>query len=112
MKKQLCLCTCVFSGSVMSKSFVTSWTVTHQAPLSWNFPGKHTGEGCHFLTPGDLPNPGTEPPSLVPPALVGGFFITVSPGNPKRIDDKSQFKTYFYNQWKNQYFHTFVQHVR
>ena len=28
-----------------------------------NSPGKNTGVGCHFLTPGDLPNPGTEPRS-------------------------------------------------
>ena len=26
--------------------------------------------------PGDLPNLGTEPTSLAPPALAGGFFIT------------------------------------
>ena len=30
-----------------------------------------------FPPPGDLPDPGTEPPS---PALVGGFFTTVPPG--------------------------------
>ena len=28
-----------------------------------NSPGENTGVGCHFLTPGDLPNPGTEPRS-------------------------------------------------
>ena len=27
-------------------------------------------------TPGDLPNPGIEPASLVSPALAGGFFTT------------------------------------
>ena len=26
--------------------------------------------------PGDLPDPGIEPPSLTSPALAGGFFIT------------------------------------
>ena len=25
------------------------WTVAHQAPLPWNFPGKNTGVGCHSL---------------------------------------------------------------
>ena len=34
--------------------------------------------GLPFPTPGDLPNPGIEPKSLVSPALAGGFFITVS----------------------------------
>ena len=32
-------------------------------------------------TPGDLPDPGIEPKSLVSPALAGGFFTTVPPGN-------------------------------
>ena len=32
--------------------------------------------GFHFLTPGDVPNPGTEPSSLTSPALAGGFFTT------------------------------------
>ena len=27
----------------------TPWTATHQAPLSWDSPGKNTGVGCHFL---------------------------------------------------------------
>ena len=33
-----------------------------------------------FPTPRDLPNPGIEPRSLVPPALTGRFFTTVPPG--------------------------------
>ena len=36
--------------------------------------------GCHFLSPGDLPDPGIELPS---PALAGGFFTTEPPGNPQ-----------------------------
>ena len=32
----------------------------------WDFPGKSTGVGCHFLLQGDLPDPGIEPG---PPAL-------------------------------------------
>ena len=31
--------------------FVTPWTVAYQAPL-WNFPGKSTGLGYHFLLQG------------------------------------------------------------
>ena len=31
-------------------------------------------------SPGDLPNPGTEPGSLTSPALAGGFFTTEPPG--------------------------------
>jgi len=32
--------------------------------------------GLPFPTPVDLPNPGSETPSLVSPALVGGFFTS------------------------------------
>ena len=29
--------------------FVTLWTVSYQAPLSWDSPGKNTGVCCHAL---------------------------------------------------------------
>ena len=32
--------------------------------------------GLPFSSPGDLPNPGIEPTSLLSPALAGGFFTT------------------------------------
>jgi len=32
--------------------------------------------GLPFPTPGDLPHPGIEPMSLMPPALADGFFTT------------------------------------
>ena len=32
--------------------------------------------GQPFPSPGDLPDPGTEPESLMSPALAGGFFTT------------------------------------
>ena len=41
-----------------------------------NFPGKNTGEGCHFLLQGTLPDPEMEPEYLASPALEGGFFTT------------------------------------
>ena len=37
----------------------------------WDSPGKNTGVGSHFPSPGDLPNPEIEPRS---PAIAGGFF--------------------------------------
>ena len=46
--------------------FATPWTVAYQALPPWDFPGKNTGMGCHFPSPGDLPNAGIEPGS---PAL-------------------------------------------
>ena len=36
--------------------------------------------GFPFPSPGDLPDPGIEPASLVSPALAGGFFTTAPPG--------------------------------
>ena len=29
--------------------FATPWTPANQAPCPWDFPGKNTGVGCHFL---------------------------------------------------------------
>ena len=65
---------CVLSHSVMSDS-VTPGTVACQA-LSIGFPRQEYGVGCHFLFPGDLPNPETEPTISVSPTLAGGCFIT------------------------------------
>ena len=45
-------CVWSFSHSVMSDSFATPWTVACQAPRPWDFPGKNTGGGCHFLLQG------------------------------------------------------------
>ena len=47
--------------------FVTSWTVARQAPLSMGFPRQEYCSGLPFSPPGDLPNPGLEPRTPVPP---------------------------------------------
>ena len=44
----------VLSRSVLSNSVIPR-TVTHQAPLPWDSPGKNTGTGCHSLLQGILP---------------------------------------------------------
>ena len=44
-----------FSRSVVSNSFVTPWTVAHQAPLSTGFSRKEHCSGLLFPPPGDLP---------------------------------------------------------
>ena len=46
------------SHSVMSDS-ENPWTVTHQAPLSLEFPGKNTGVGSHSLLQGIFPTQGS-----------------------------------------------------
>ena len=39
----------VLSSSVLSDSFVTPWTVAHQAPLSLGFPRQESWSGLRFL---------------------------------------------------------------
>ena len=46
--------------------FVTPWTIAYQAPPSMGFSRQEYWSGLPFPSPGDLPNPGTEPGS---PAL-------------------------------------------
>ena len=52
-------------------------TVVDQAPLSMGFSKQEYWSGLPFPSPGDLPDPGTEPTS---PTLAGGFFTTEPPG--------------------------------
>ena len=54
----------LFSCWVVSDSFMTAETVTHQSPLSWDFLGKNTGVGCHFLLQGSFPTQGLNPSLL------------------------------------------------
>ena len=48
--------------------FATPWTVAYQAPLSMGFSRPECWSGLLFPSPGDLPNPGTEPSSPALPA--------------------------------------------
>ena len=75
----LSCCSCV-------RLFVTAWTVAHQAPLFLGFSRQEYWGGLPFPPPGDLPNPGIEPVSLVSPAWqvnsltlinVGGMYTCV-----------------------------------
>ena len=54
----------------------TLWTVAYQAPLSMGFSRQEYWSGLPFPLPGDLPNPGIEPMSLMSPSLIDGFFTT------------------------------------
>ena len=72
----VCTCVCVLSRFSHVRLCVTLWTVAHQAPLSMEFSRQESWSGLPFPTPGDLPDPGTEPMSLASPALAGQFFTT------------------------------------
>ena len=54
----------------------TLCTVALQAPLSMGFSRQEYWSGLSCPFPGDLLNPGIEPPSLMFPALAGGFLTT------------------------------------
>ena len=76
----------VLGCSVLSFVWVWLWPQGLQPTRllhPWDLPGKNTGVGCIFsITPGDLPNPGMKPASLVSPALAGRFFSTAPAGKP------------------------------
>ena len=75
-------CVCL----VVSYSFVTPWTVAHQAPLSMELSRQEHWSGVPLPLPENLPNPGIKPMSLASPALAGGFLTLVPPGKPLAIN--------------------------
>ena len=55
----------------------------------WDFPGKNTGVSALLCPPpGDLPNPGIEPVSLMSPASAGRFFTTSATWEARDTDDR------------------------
>ena len=59
------------------RCFVTPWTVACQAPLSVGFSRQECWSGWPCPPPGDIPDPGIKPTSLISPALAGGEFLWV-----------------------------------
>ena len=62
-----------FSGVQL---FATLWTVVHQAPLSMGFSRQEYWSGLPSPSPGELPDPGIEPLSLISLAFAHMFFTT------------------------------------
>ena len=56
--------------------FATLWIVTLQAPLSMGLSRQGNWSGFSCPPPGDLPNPGTEPVSLMNLSLASRFLTT------------------------------------
>ena len=56
--------------------FTTLWTVAHQAPLSMGFSRQEYWSGLPWPPPGDLPDTGIKPASLVSAAVAGRLFTT------------------------------------
>ena len=83
----VCVCVCVrpcvcvshtrtHAYPVAQLCLSTPWAVAHQAPLSLGFFRQEYWSGLPFPTPGNLPNSGIYPTSLVSPALADRFFTT------------------------------------
>ena len=73
------MCVCA-SAQLLScvRLLEPSWTVACQAPLFTEFSRQEYWNGLPFPNPGDLPDPGVEPASLVSPALADRFFTTIA----------------------------------
>ena len=66
--------------------FGTPWTVAHQVPLFMELSIQEYWSGLPFSPPGDLPELGIKPVSLVvSPAMAGCFFTSEPPGKPNPI---------------------------
>ena len=69
-----CLCTKLLWSCTTGLLFVNLWTVVPQAPLSMGFSRQEYWIGLSCSSPGDLPNLGIKPGSLMSPALAGRFL--------------------------------------
>ena len=56
--------------------------VACQAALSVAFSRQEYWSGLPYTPPGDLPDPGIDPASLMSPALAGGLLLLALPGKP------------------------------
>ena len=62
--------------------FATPWTIAHQAPLSTGFSRQDYWSELPCPSPGDLPNPGTEPTFPASAALQVVLYPLSHLGNP------------------------------
>ena len=76
--ENVCMCVCVHIWVLNHFShvwlYVIPWTIASQAPLSMGSSRQEYWSGQPFPSPGDPPDPGIEPMSLISPALASGFF--------------------------------------
>ena len=85
----VCVCVCVCAQTLSCVLlFAIPWTVVHQSPPSMEFSRQEYWSGLPFPTPGDPPDPGIEPASLISPALAGGSFTAPPLGKPPLFPDR------------------------
>ena len=75
----MCVCTCMLSCFSRVRLFATLWTVASQAPLSMGFSRQEYWSGLPYLPPGNLPDPGIGPVSIMSAALAGEFLPLMPP---------------------------------
>ena len=85
--------------------FVTPWTVVCQAPLSTGFSRQGYWSGLPCPPPGDLPDPGVKPESLLSPALAGRFFTTSATWE---VHEEAYIKIYDYTD----FFQVYIGHSK
>ena len=68
-------CCCLLDKSC--QTLYNPWTIAHQASLSMGLPRQEYWSALPFLSPRDLPDPGTKPTS---PELAGESFTSEPPG--------------------------------
>ena len=71
-----CRCICMLSLFTRVLLFAILWTGACQGPLSIGFSRQEYWSGLPHTPSEDLPDPGTEPESLMSPELAGRFFTT------------------------------------
>ena len=59
-----------------TRLFATSWSIAHQAPLSFGFFRQESWSGLPFPPLWDLPDLGINPASPASPVVADGFFTT------------------------------------
>ena len=84
-----------WSRSVVSDS-ATPWTVIYQAPPSVGFSRQEYWSGLPLPSPGDLPNPGTEPGSS---ALQADALPSEPPGKTKTHTKRIKKSLYAFIKW-------------
>ena len=94
--------------------FATPWAVAYQAPFSWNFPGKNTRVGCHFLLQGIFLTQGLNPHLLcllhwqvdslpiAPPGKLGGKGEQNLPSPNMSLWHKDYFRLIIFKKLKAQ----------
>ena len=64
----------------------------------WDSPGKDAGVGCRFLFQGIFLPQGSNPQSLMSPALAGGFFTISATWETHSSYNRTQLETLFHYQ--------------